>query len=149
MHAMRVATRYVLLFFILSCIHSCPLLHQLEDEPQLHFNRFFILDGNNSLCRMKLSGNRQAADVRVMLDLDYYLPDAFVAQFAKDNIALVKPPPIGSLTTESSDNPPLEQPPLSTTDEQDPVGDLDSQQVADGLETCAKNWKAATADEKK
>ena len=104
--------------------------------------------------RLKISGNRQAADVRVMEDSDYFIPKAFVEQFAKAG-PLPKGPAIGAPLVDSTspDTVPDNLDVVADTVtalEGDPTDDVDvNSPEGEGLESCVKNWKAASADEKK
>ncbi|KAG6893368.1 hypothetical protein C0992_010286 [Termitomyces sp. T32_za158] len=124
-------------------LNACPpCSNVLEDEPQLRFSRMFVVDGNNSLKRVGLPGDRQVGDARVFKDSDYYISNDFVNLFA-DEVKKSRPP--------ASDNPILEP----TNDQDD--GDLDfvpdpsaenasAGDPTDGLSAhtpCADNWKAA------
>jgi hypothetical protein len=94
-----------------------------------------VLDGNNSLKRMKTArGNREAGDVRELTDSDYFLNNAYVNLF-EDEV----------------------QHPTQTDVKQEPEdeiveGDDDGYITEAGdpqLENCASNWKAAVSMEKK
>lgn len=57
---------------------------QLEGEEELTFSRLYAIDGNNSLKRMRLPGDRVAADTCVLSDSDYFLPQEYVDRFAHE-----------------------------------------------------------------
>ncbi|KAK7678110.1 hypothetical protein QCA50_018903 [Cerrena zonata] len=138
---------------VLNACHAC--CYKLKDEPPLRFNRFFILDGNNSLCHLKLFGNHQVADSRVMNDSSYYLSDNYVNQFAsRHNTSLRKPPPVGVPLDEApaddfNGNDNDEDVTSSPLDDENDPTDGRGEGNTNNLDTCAKNWKAAAANEKK
>lgn len=107
---------------------------QLEGEPNQVFRQMLVLDGNNSLKRMKTArGQREAGDIRELTDGDYFLNSTFVNSF-EDEI----------------------QRPAQTRVKQeleDEIIDLDDGYITEAddpqLENCASNWKAAVSMEKK
>ena len=90
----------------------------------------FVLDGNNSLKRMKTGhGQRVAGDVRKLTDSDYFLDTAYVDSFAdevqghaKSRVKEEVVDEDGGYFTEAGDS---------------------------QLENCASNWKAAVSMERK
>jgi len=94
-----------------------------------------VLDGNNSLKRMKTAGGqRVVGDTRELVDSDYFLSNAFVNTFADE---------VQRRTTETSVK---EEPDEEIHDDND--GYVTDAQ-ASKLENCATNWKAAASKEKK
>ena len=98
-----------------------------------------VLDGNNSLKRMALTGGRVAGDVRVF-DSDYYLPRNFVNEYAhevRSRQAQAKP----------------ELLPDSDQDNDDVSSALSDRGAypTDGKQSnlCASHWKVAASDEMK
>ncbi|KAJ3831206.1 hypothetical protein F5878DRAFT_549821 [Lentinula raphanica] len=66
-------------------LHSCPSCsYELEGETELRFSRMFVIDGNNSLKRMKGFNGRTVADTRVFDKSDYYLSREYVDQYADE-----------------------------------------------------------------
>ncbi len=108
------------------------------------------MDGNNSLKRVATSGGRQAGDVRVYEDGDYFLPRDFVDSFAGE--VKSRQSPRKPDLTETPDAPEAieadgdDEAEAEATAEGDPT-DGTSSGVAPSA--CASNWKAAAADEKK
>jgi hypothetical protein len=105
----------------------------LSDEPPQIFQQMLVLDGNNSLKRMKTTrGQREVGDNRELVDSDYFLSNAFVDSFGGE----------------------VQQTAETSAKEEDPEIDNDGY-VTDGydsqpqLENCATNWKAAASKEKK
>ncbi|KAG6895281.1 hypothetical protein C0992_002165 [Termitomyces sp. T32_za158] len=77
-------------------LNACPpCCNVLDDEPSLRFSRMFVLDGNNSLKRVGLPGDRQVGDLRTFEDSDYYLSTEFVNSFANE-VKKQKPQPKSS-----------------------------------------------------
>jgi hypothetical protein len=87
------------------------------------------MDGNNSLKRIAQIGNRAIGDIRVF-DSDYFLSRNFVDGFVNE----VKGRQPSDGNQDNDDQVPQEE------------GDLTD---GDNETTCAVNWKAAAADEKK
>ena len=56
---------------------------QVEGEEPPTWARMIVLDGNNSLKRMAMTGGRTIGDVRVY-DSDYYLAREFVNDYANE-----------------------------------------------------------------
>ncbi|KAG6884740.1 hypothetical protein C0992_005852 [Termitomyces sp. T32_za158] len=133
-------------------LNSCPPCSNiLEDEPPLKFSRMFVLDGNNSLKRVGLPGDRQVGDLRTFKESDYYISNEFVNEFANE----VKKPQqkpqqkssdivaaivdVGAVSKSEDD---------SISIASDDAGD-----PTDGVHTvnapCAENWKAASAESNK
>ena len=105
---------------------------QLEDEPDQVFRWMLVLDGNNSLKRMKTTrAQREVGDVREFTDSDYFLDNAYVDSFGDEiqRPTHVKPEPEDEIINEEDGY---------VTEANDPQ-----------LENCASNWKAAVLMEKK
>jgi hypothetical protein len=92
-----------------------------------------VLDGNNSLKRMKGAHGREVGDVREFTDSDYFLDNAYVDSFADE----IQRPTQTHVKQEPEDET-LDGDDGFTTSVDDPQ-----------LETCASNWKAAVSLEKK
>ena len=107
---------------------------QLEGEPKQIFRQMLVLDGNNSLKRMKgARGQREVGDVRELTDSDYFLSKAYVDSFENE----IRRPTQSRVKQELEDE---------TVDEDEGyITETDGLQ----LETCASNWKAATSMERK
>lgn len=123
---------------------------QLEDEPPMQFSHMWAHDGNNSLKRMLLFGDRTAADTRVFEDDDYYLPQSYVDHFANEVQSR------HSSRKSKHDN--VHRSDSQDEAEDDDVSDLDGDgdptdgvppEQQDGIDQCVKNWKAAASDDKK
>ncbi|RDB25832.1 hypothetical protein Hypma_006599 [Hypsizygus marmoreus] len=119
--------------FLSSPSPSC----QLEGEPELWYRRMWVMDGNNSLKRIRGIGDRQVADTRIFEASDYFLPSEFVNRFANE----VKAPPKPAAGAADEDIGPSEE----TEADGDPT-DGDPFASPSG---CTDNWKAAASDEKK
>ncbi|KAG6823553.1 hypothetical protein H0H92_009819, partial [Tricholoma furcatifolium] len=75
--------------------HACPpCSYELQGEPPLRYQRLVVLDGNNSLKRIKGIGTRKIADER-KFESDYFLSPDFVDQYANE----VKARPAAPATT--------------------------------------------------
>ncbi|KAG6848322.1 hypothetical protein H0H93_001199 [Arthromyces matolae] len=73
-------------------LNACPPCnYELEGEPELRYKRMFVLDGNNSLKRIKGVGNRQVSSTRPFEDSDYYLSTEFVNKYANEVKARATP----------------------------------------------------------
>ena len=135
MHVPRVVTRNVsVLDVCVSVLTNSHLLLQLEDEPKQTFHRMLVLDGNNSLKRMKSTrGQREVGDIRELVDSDYFLSNTYVNSFENE----IHHPASAHVKREVEDE----------------AVDVDEGYIteADGpeLENCASNWKAAASTEKK
>jgi hypothetical protein len=93
-----------------------------------------VLDGNNSLKRMKMgNGQRTVGDVRELTDSDYFLDNAYVNLFA-DEIQR----PTQTRVKEEPEDETVNGDDGYITETGDPE-----------LENCASNWKAAVSMEKK
>ena len=90
-----------------------------------------VLDGNNSLKRMKATHGREVGDVRELADSDYFFDNTYVHSFADEikHAAQVKQEPEDEI--------------INADDEY--ATEVDDPQ----LEPCASNWKAAVSMEKK
>jgi len=107
---------------------------QLEGEPKQVFCQMLVLDGNNSLKRMKTGrGQREVGDVRELNDSDYFLSNTFVNSFENE----IRRPGQTRVKQEP--------------EEEDVGQDEDYVTEAEGvqLENCTSNWKAAASMEKK
>lgn len=93
-----------------------------------------VLDGNNSLKRMKTTrGNREVGDARELTDSSYFLDNAYVNSFEDE----IRRPAQTSVKLEVEDD---------TFDGDDGyIAEADDPQ----LENCATNWKAAVSMERK
>ena len=107
---------------------------QLVDEPEQTFGRMLVLDGNNSLKRMKSNrGQWEVGDIRELQDSDYFLSNTYVNSFENE----IRHSATTRIKEEVEDE---------TID-----GDEGYITEAGGpeLENCASNWKAAASTEKK
>lgn len=88
-------------------------------------------------------GDRSAADLRILEDSEYFLPRAYVDQFANEVQGTSKGPAIGESDDESDAEP--------VTGGQDTVPGDPTDGVTDtgGLNDCVKHWKANASDDKK
>jgi hypothetical protein len=107
---------------------------QLEGEPAQIFRHMLVLDGNNSLKRMRSArGQREAGDVRVLSNSDYFLSNEYVNSFEHEIRRL--------------DQARVKQEP------EDEIVDMEEGYITEAndsqLENCAENWKAAASMEKK
>ncbi|KAJ3833909.1 hypothetical protein F5878DRAFT_545718 [Lentinula raphanica] len=129
-------------------LHSCPPCnYKLSGETPLIFKRMFVVDGNNSLKRLKSIGNRQVADKREFNDSDYYLSTTFVNRFSEE---VTKTKSTKSTTGQTSLNVPVEDEQDDDNDWVDVEGDpTDGVTPDDDLAHCTDNWKASSADSNK
>ncbi|KAJ3558562.1 hypothetical protein NM688_g856 [Phlebia brevispora] len=148
--------------------------YKLEGELKLIFSCLVVMDGNNSLKRMRTVSDRIAADMRV-LDFDYFLLREYVDKYAnevkckkdkkdkkssKSKAQRQKPDDISddedsslalaknSLEGDPTDGPGsvLEGDPLDSGMDPDDI----KKALAEKLrESCVMNWKVAASDEKK
>ncbi|KAJ3964386.1 hypothetical protein EV361DRAFT_974213 [Lentinula raphanica] len=123
-------------------LHSCPPCnYKLEGEPSLVFERMFVIDGNNSLKRLKSVGNRQVADTREFHGSDYYLGTEYVDQFRNEVKAKSADTRARTATGEEhADDEWVDE------DTGDPT---DGSTPQDRLSHCTDNWKASSAESKK
>ncbi|RDX49545.1 hypothetical protein OH76DRAFT_1418305 [Lentinus brumalis] len=126
--------------------NACPACaNKLLGEEPATFDRMVVMDGNSSLKRVLASGGRATADLRVFED-DYFLPRDFVDSFANEvkSRQLPRKPDL-------ADNPHDEEPGQQSDDDEVRDGDEEGDPTdgAEILGSCASNWKAAAADEKK
>ncbi|KAJ3816761.1 hypothetical protein F5880DRAFT_1626459 [Lentinula raphanica] len=124
-------------------LHSCPPCdYKLEGEPSLTFERMFVIDGNNSLKRLKSVSNRQVADTREFRGSDFYLTSEYVDQFRDE------------VKTKSS-GPRAHLPAAEEHQEDDEWVDEEAGDPTDGsvpnsrFSHCTDNWKASSAESKK
>ncbi|KAG6839861.1 hypothetical protein C0991_011015 [Blastosporella zonata] len=118
-------------------LNACPPCnYELEGEPELRFRRMMVVDGNNSLKRIKGIGSRHVSSTRSFEESDYYLSSEFVDKYAHEVKARTLP------LAESEDATNNTEP----TEDGDPT---DGSSGADSLSTCTTNWKAAASDDKK
>ena len=93
-----------------------------------------VLDGNNSLKRMKTAREqREVGDTRELTDSDYFLSNNFVDLF-------------GDEVQRTADTGVKEEPDAELSDDGYVT---DANDVQPQLEDCATNWKAAASKEKK
>jgi len=110
------------------------LFLQLEGEPEQIFHRMLVLDGNNSLKRMKSTrGQQEVGDTRELQDSDYFLDKAYVNSFEDE----VHRPAQTPIKQEPED--------VAIDEDEGYITEADEPQ----LENCASNWKAAASVEKK
>lgn len=134
MRVQHVVTRYAPPLMLL-----CTLtMDKLEGEESPIFDRMFCMDGNNSLKRVRNSGGRELADMRIFEDHDYLIPRVYVDMFANKVKARQEP----------------RKPDLPSEDDQSPEENAEHAEgdPTDGapmLGSCASHWKAAAAEEKK
>ncbi|THU85589.1 hypothetical protein K435DRAFT_822380 [Dendrothele bispora CBS 962.96] len=128
--------------------NACPACcYELEDEPQLEIQRMWVVDGNNSLKRIKGISGREIAETRVFSS-DYYLSQEFVDQYANEVKARAQdhddigPEDVGDDDQDGIDVNNEGDPTDGGEDEVDPV-------LAKLLNTCAEKWKASARDELK
>ena len=107
---------------------------QLEGETKPVFRQMLVLDGNNSLKRMKTSrGQREVGDTRELNDSDYFLSNTFVNSFENE-------------VSQSAQTHIKEEPKEEDIGQDE--GYITEAEDAQ-LENCASNWKAAASLEKK
>ena len=107
---------------------------QLEGEPKQIFCQMLVLDGNNSLKRMKTGrGQREVGDIRQLNNSDYFLSNTFVNSF--ENKVSRSSQTRAEQETEEDD----------TGQDEGYITEADDTH----LEDCASNWKAAASVEKK
>ncbi|TFY51826.1 hypothetical protein EVJ58_g10360 [Rhodofomes roseus] len=122
-------------------LNACPPCgYQLDNEPDLRWQRMLCLDGNNSLKRLRPLGNRTQGDTRVFADSDYYLPQDFVDTFAHEVKSRRDDSSAADLDHEVE--PPDDRPQIADTGG-DPADDVPDDSP---LKTCTQNWKAAAAE---
>lgn len=149
---------------------------QLEDEPPLTFSRMYAMDGNSSLKRIAMSGDRTAGDTRVLSDSSYFLSQEYVDRFANEvRGRRTKNRSVKKRTTDDSSDED-DDASVSGSVEGDPTDGLETattsvtdvlsaqtsgpmhvaepssaEEVARAkqLEACVKNWKAASSEDKK
>ena len=114
----------------------------MGEEPAT-FDRMIVMDGNNSLKRVATSGGRAPADLRVFEDNDYFLPRDFVDSYANEVKSRQQP-----RKPDLAEDPHASQE-LDSEDETPPETEGDPTDGAEAVGSCASNWKAAAADEKK
>ncbi|KAG6809418.1 hypothetical protein H0H92_000329 [Tricholoma furcatifolium] len=123
-------------------LHACPpCSYKIQGEPELRYERMIVLDGNNSLKRIKAIGNRQISDKRTF-ESDYFLPAEFVDQYA--NEVKARPAAPANKSSEAEDDEPDTPVLEGEGDPTDGAGDIDS-----GPSGCTDNWKAAAKEENK
>jgi hypothetical protein len=103
----------------------------LEGEPEQVFRQMLVLDGNNSLKRMR--SQRGVGDTREFVNSDYFLSNTYVDSFENE----VRRPTQMNVKQEPEDE-------IVDTDE-GYITEIDDPR----LENCASNWKAAASLEKK
>ncbi|KAI0323240.1 hypothetical protein GY45DRAFT_1213278, partial [Cubamyces sp. BRFM 1775] len=129
--------------------NACPACsYELEGEDPPAFSRIICIDGNNSLKRLATTGRRNAGDIRVFEDSDYFLPRDFVDRFA-DEVKAHQTQPKLQLDARA----PSSGAALSDEESDEDKNHMGEGDPTDGATTtpspCAKTWKAATADERK
>ncbi|KAG6876186.1 hypothetical protein C0992_000548 [Termitomyces sp. T32_za158] len=143
-------------------LNACPpCTYMLEDEPPLRFSRMFAIDGNNSLKRVAMLGDRHVGDTRTFEDSSYYLSSEYVDQYANE-VKKSGPSPASNIPPEPStdDNDgalnPSPDDPINGPTNGDPIdGDPTDGDPTDGLPQnavhtpCAENWKAAAKESNK
>ncbi|KAI0069613.1 hypothetical protein K474DRAFT_1608419, partial [Panus rudis PR-1116 ss-1] len=121
-------------------LNACPpCTYKLQGEPELAISRMYVLDGNDSLKRLKTMDGREVADKRVFEESDYFLPNDFVNKFAHE----VKS---RRLDDDGEGEDATQDDSCDNLEEGDPT---DGGSGDPALSPCVKNWKAAAADEKK
>ncbi|RDB30732.1 hypothetical protein Hypma_005887 [Hypsizygus marmoreus] len=120
-------------------LNACPpCCYELEGEPELCYRHMWVMDGNNSLKRIKGIGDRQVSDTRSFDESDYFLSSDFVDQYADEVKA--HPTPVAD-DSEDEDN--------SRDDIEELAGDPTDGDPQSRPSGCTDNWKAAASDEKK
>ena len=107
-----------------------------------------VMDGNNSLKRLAPRESRNAADLR-KFENDYFLPRAFVDQFAgevKTRQPQSKPNLVSNDSSDSEDDSAPAPRFHATRPEDDGADPTDG---ATEPSPCASNWKAASTEERK
>ncbi|KAI0350003.1 hypothetical protein OH77DRAFT_1576588 [Trametes cingulata] len=132
--------------------NSCPACsYEVEGETPAAFSRIIALDGNNSLKRLATSGKRSTADKREF-DSDYFLPHEFADRYANDVKSRRRgTQPKAPLVPHTTDDNGSEDEPDESDEEESRGGGEGGDPTDSNVEisSCAKNWKAAAADEKK
>ena len=125
-------------------LNACPACcYSLEGEPVLHWSRMFCLDGNNSLKRIAPTAKHQQGDMRVLEDSDYYLSRDYVDRFANEvqSRRMEKGKDVAGDMYDSGND---------ADEDEDHGGDpADAVPAESPLASCTRNWKAASAEEKK
>ncbi|CDO69485.1 hypothetical protein BN946_scf184662.g5 [Trametes cinnabarina] len=133
--------------------HACPACsYELTGEEPPTFSRIICMDGNNSLKRLVTTAGRSAGDTRVFEESDYFLLWEFIDHFANEVKSRQAQPKVQL-------NPHAHSPDCSVPSSDDKSDGEDGEHAGgegdptDGATTeplpCAKNWKAAAAEEKK
>ncbi|KAI1782756.1 hypothetical protein LXA43DRAFT_904908 [Ganoderma leucocontextum] len=124
-------------------VHGCPpCSYEVDGEEEATWSRMLVLDGNNSLKRMGVSGGRMVGDTRVY-ESEYFLSRDYVNMFAnevKSRQAQAKPDLPDSDHEDSGDEGTVEPP---------DVGAYPTDSDGTKSAPCAQHWKAAAADETK
>ena len=109
---------------------------QVESEKTPIYQRMIVMDGNNSLKRVAPFGNRRVGDARTFVS-DYYIPRDTVERFANE--------------VKSRQSQPHVSVPEPAADDDSEAEDQEEGDPTDGApaSSCASNWKAAAADDKK
>ncbi|KAG6894602.1 hypothetical protein C0992_005460 [Termitomyces sp. T32_za158] len=141
-------------------LNACPpCTYQLEGEPPLKFSRMVVVDGNNSLKRVRITGERNIGDDQTFEESDYYLTHEYVDRYANK----VKSCKRNNLCNNSQDDPdPPVMIPQDNPDAPTPLNDAnatdadlqggdptDGALTGSGAPSCTEKWKAAAADAKK
>ncbi|KAK7435150.1 hypothetical protein VKT23_019842 [Stygiomarasmius scandens] len=102
----------------------------------------WVIDGNNSLKRIKGINGREVADTRVFTDSTYYLPAEFVDSFAHEvHTQATEAADQGSDDEELGDR-------VNTEGDPTDGGELEAE-TEKTLKGCAERWKAAAKDTSK
>ena len=122
-------------------------MEKLHDEPKLKYRRLLCMDGNDSLKRIRSTGQRQTADIRVFSESDYFIPREEVDKFANEVRGRVsaKANPVPSDDQDDWEDV-MDDVPISSEDTGGDPTDGADHLAADG---CVHNWKAAQSDSKK
>ena len=112
------------------------------------YSRLWAHDGNNSLKRVLHFGNREAADVRVYEQSDYFLSRTFVDRFANEvkSSGTHRHRQVRSLGVDSEGD---DDSGSEDDDRQADKGGDPTDGAGGSPSQCVTNWKAAAADEKK
>ena len=124
-------------------------LAQLEDEEPPTFDRLLAMDGNNSLKRLATRGDRKDGDARDF-ESDYFLSREYVEQFANE-VKASNPKRHREVRSLDQDSGSEDEDGTDGDDAAqggDPTDGIEDT-VANSVDHCVKNWKAAAADEKK